>query len=155
MKIADLTAGRIQKIHQVLRGCRNPTQNAHDELEVNRRFDDAGLDQKRQVVDHAHIVDFEFGFGSRGGEHFQELAHGFKGIWENKVIGGFQVGLFPVKPVILDLVGDMKEGKIKGTGVEGGQFGLQGVGHPHPLFHRFAQPAARGGAQDDIAVLYY
>jgi len=154
-EVPDQTTGLGDQIDQVFDRGRNAAQDAQDELEIDRRLDMPGVDQIGQVVDHAHVVDFELGLGALGLEGFEELAHGVEGVGKDEVLGPGQVVPLPVVLPVRITAGHVKQAEVERAGIERGQFRAQGVHDPDPVFHRFADPAARGGAQDDVAPLLH
>ncbi len=147
--------GRVIQKHQVVDRSGHAAQNAKHKLEVNRFFNQPPAKQKSQVIEHAGIINFKFGFGIFPGKKPAELTKGFKRIGKNKVLAHAEVFGLPIVFKLLDLFQQGMQGKIQRTGVERGQ--LRGVGFDdrNPLFDGHAKSAAGGGADNRVAPAFY
>jgi hypothetical protein len=150
-KIADELPCIVHEKQQVFAARRDAAQNAHDKLDVNGLFDMARLDQVGHVVDHARIVDLELRLRPVLLEEPAVLAHRLEGIGENEIFGHPQVHLFPLEFPFLVSGNDGEQGKVDGSGIEGGQLRLEKRDRGHTLLHGHAHAAARGDADDDVA----
>ena len=90
LEFTNLLSSGVDEEYKVFKSGGNSTQNAHDELEVDRFLGDAFLEQESQVVDHAGIVNLEFRLRAIAVNDLQILAHGLEGVGEDEVLRPFE-----------------------------------------------------------------
>jgi len=90
----------IEEHHVFQRGLDSP-EYPQDELQVNRLPEMTGLDHVSHVVDHAHVVDLDLGFGPALPEETAELPEGLEGVGKDEVLGHADILRFPGKLPLL------------------------------------------------------
>jgi hypothetical protein len=100
----------------------------------------------------ADVIAFQLRLGAAVIHDFKDALLVVKGVLEDQVLRGFQVGFFPVIFVVLNPVHHREQAEIDGSHVDGCQLRLEGAHGHHAFFRRHGRRTAGGDANDGIAL---